>query len=69
MSEWHDEDPASPEEEHPHGGAGTTGLPDVDSALARLGDLDALPVDQHPGVFDDVHGRLRQALRGDQLEG
>lgn len=48
---------------------GATGLEDVDDALGRLAELDDLPVDQHPEVFEQVHGRLRQALRGDSSAG
>jgi hypothetical protein len=40
----------------------STGHPDVDAAVRRLGELDGLPVDRHGEVFDDIHGRLRDAL-------
>jgi hypothetical protein len=43
------------------GGAGT-GDARVDEALARLGDLDGLPVDEHPAVFEHVHRDLTAAL-------
>jgi len=42
-----------------------TGLPAVDDALARLGTLDELPVDEHPAVFESVHGSLRGVLGSD----
>jgi hypothetical protein len=34
----------------------------VDQALARLADLDGLPIDEHPAVFEAVHGGLTAAL-------
>jgi hypothetical protein len=51
---------AAPERTAP-GGAGT-GDARVDEALARLGDLDGLPVDEHPAVFEHVHRDLTAAL-------
>jgi hypothetical protein len=39
-----------------------TGDDRVDEALARLGDLGALPVDEHPAVFEHVHRGLTAAL-------
>ena len=39
-----------------------TGEPRVDDALARLGDLGTLPVDEHVGVFEDVQRRLHDTL-------
>ncbi len=39
-----------------------TGHPRVDEALARLGDLDALPTAEHADVYEDVHRRLHTAL-------
>jgi len=45
------------------------GLPDstsgdarVDAALARLDDLDEVPVHEHAEVFSDIHARLTAAL-------
>jgi hypothetical protein len=50
-----------------HGGARpATGDPRVDSALSRLDELAALPVTEHPPVFDDVHRRLADIL--DELD-
>ncbi len=42
-----------------------TGVPAVDDALARLTALDELPVDEHPAVFESVHGSLRGVLGSD----
>lgn len=39
-----------------------TGEPRVDAAIARLGELGGLPVDEHLDVFQDVHRRLHDAL-------
>jgi hypothetical protein len=34
----------------------------VDSALARLADLEELPVAEHVAVYDEVHRLLQDAL-------
>ncbi|GAA0931686.1 hypothetical protein GCM10009549_55450 [Streptomyces thermoalcalitolerans] len=39
-----------------------TGNAEVDAALERLGDADHLTTDGHLQVYEDVHGRLRDAL-------
>ena len=39
-----------------------TGEPRVDAALARLDELDGLPVTEHRAVFEDVHRRLKDVL-------
>jgi len=39
-----------------------TGHPRVDAALARLDELEGLPVTEHRAVFEDVHRRLRDVL-------
>lgn len=39
-----------------------TGEPRVDAALDRLGELAQAPVEEHPGILGDVHGRLTAAL-------
>ncbi|MDN5382996.1 hypothetical protein QEP66_12965 [Streptomyces sp. LB8] len=39
-----------------------TGDAEVDAALERLGDADHLTTDGHLQVYEDVHGRLRDAL-------
>ena len=41
-----------------------TGVEEVDDVLASLQALDASPVEEHPGVFERAHERLRQALDG-----
>ena len=42
----------------------TTGDERVDAALARLTELEQVPLTEHPAVFDDVHRRLQEALTG-----
>ncbi|HUJ08068.1 MAG TPA: hypothetical protein VLX31_18320 [Streptosporangiaceae bacterium] len=39
-----------------------TGEPRVDAALRMLGELDGLPVTEHPQVFERVHGQLVEVL-------
>ncbi len=39
-----------------------TGEPRVDAALSPLGELDELPVSEHPGVFDRIHEQLVEVL-------
>lgn len=39
-----------------------TGEARVDDALARLGDLDGMPVDEHVAVYEDVQRRLHDTL-------
>jgi len=39
-----------------------TGEPRVDEAVAELGRLSDLPLDEHVAVFEDTHTRLRQVL-------
>jgi|HubBroStandDraft_6_1064221.scaffolds.fasta_scaffold3037842_2 hypothetical protein len=48
-----DPGPATPE---------PSGEPRVDAALRRLGDLDSLPVSDHPPVFERIHGQLVEVL-------
>lgn len=40
----------------------TTGHAEIDTALRRLDELDGLPVEQHGEIYDELHGRLRDAL-------
>jgi len=47
-------------------GAEQTGVPAVDEALTVLEGLEERPVDEHPAVFESVHGALRSVLNGDQ---
>ncbi|MFI0901432.1 hypothetical protein [Streptomyces sp. NPDC020983] len=57
---WTGDAPARPE---PLGVAvAATGNADVDAALARLADADALPTQSHIEVYEDVHHGLRDAL-------
>jgi hypothetical protein len=43
-------------------GSGTTGDPQVDAALGKLADLAELPLNEHPAVFEQIHGALAGAL-------
>jgi hypothetical protein len=43
-------------------GPGTTGDPQVDAALDKLADLAELPLNEHPAVFEQIHGALAGAL-------
>ena len=43
-------------------GAEQTGVPAVDEALTALDGLEERPVDEHPAVFESVHGALRSVL-------
>jgi hypothetical protein len=54
--------PGQPVPERAAPGEAGTGDVRVDEALARLGDLDGLPVDEHPAVFEHVHTDLTAAL-------
>lgn len=47
-------------------GAEQTGVPAVDEALSALEGLEERPVDEHPAVYESVHGALRAVLTGDQ---
>jgi hypothetical protein len=42
-------------------GAGT-GDTRVDAAVEALGDLDAVPVSEHPAIFERIHGQLVEVL-------
>ncbi len=44
------------------GSAVITGDARVDQALARLGELDDLPLTEHAAVFEHIHGELTGAL-------
>jgi hypothetical protein len=41
-----------------------TGVQEVDAVLDSVADLDGTPVDEHVGVFEQAHERLRGALDG-----
>jgi hypothetical protein len=57
------EDPTEEPGLRPPGGVrSATGEPRVDAALARLDELEGLPVTEHRAVFEDVHRRLRDVL-------
>lgn len=34
----------------------------IDTLIANLDQLDELPIEQHPAVFDEIHAGLRDAL-------
>jgi hypothetical protein len=40
----------------------TAGDPRVDEAVARLGRLDGLPLDEHVALYEDLHDELRRVL-------
>jgi hypothetical protein len=42
-----------------------TGVERVDGALESLRGLDGVPIEQHPAVFESVHGALRDVLNSD----
>lgn len=42
--------------------AGMTGDPQVDETLRKLADLAELPLNEHPAVFEQIHGALTGAL-------
>lgn len=42
--------------------AGSTGVPAVDDVLGDLDRLAELSLDEHVGVFEQAHDRLRRAL-------
>ena len=44
------------------GGPPATGEPRVDAALSPLGELDELPVSEHPRVYDRIHEQLVEVL-------
>lgn len=48
-----------------NGAALSTGDAGVDAAVARLGELDALPLAEQVGVYEDVHRGLGEALNAD----
>jgi len=39
-----------------------TGMPDVDEVIAAVEDLEDRPIEEHVGVFETAHERLRRAL-------
>lgn len=41
-----------------------TGRPDVDEVLAAVEELQDRPIEEHVGVFETAHERLRRALDG-----
>jgi hypothetical protein len=43
-------------------GVAPTGHPGVDAALSRLEELAALPVEEHPAVYDDIHTTVHASL-------
>ena len=39
-----------------------TGDARVDEAVARLGELEGAPLDEHPVILGEIHDRLREVL-------
>ena len=39
-----------------------TGVAEVDEVIGSVKDLDSRPVEEHVGVFESAHERLRRAL-------
>ncbi|MDP9399110.1 MAG: hypothetical protein M3P96_15395 [Actinomycetota bacterium] len=55
--------------EQPGSGEGRDGsVAPATGALDRLPELDALPVHEHPGVYEDAHRRLQEALTDPEPE-
>ncbi len=54
--------PAETAEPPETAGPPATGEPRVDAALSPLGELDELPVSEHPGVYDRIHEQLVEVL-------
>lgn len=52
----------------PDGGGRDGGVASATGALDRLPELDALPVHEHPGVYEDAHRRLQEALTDPEPE-
>jgi hypothetical protein len=46
----------------PTGEPPATGEPRVDAAVSRLGELDELPLSEHPGVYERIHEELVEVL-------
>ena len=57
-----DAGPAAPSPEPLGVAVAATGHAEVDAAIERLADADALPTDAHIEVYEDVHRGLRDAL-------
>ena len=62
MTMPHDDHADAHGEEYAAARPGPLGDSRVDAALARLDDLQDRPVGEHADVYDDIHGRLREAL-------
>jgi hypothetical protein len=39
-----------------------TGVASADTAAQRLGQLDDAPLEEHVGIYEDVHRRLQEGL-------
>lgn len=42
--------------------SGETGNARINEAIANLDQLDELPIEEHPAIFDEIHAGLRDAL-------
>ena len=63
-----DEQPEPGEETTPEPGGpapttpASTGVPAADSAADRLAELESAPLEEHVGIYEDVHRRLQEGL-------
>ncbi|GAB2452505.1 hypothetical protein GCM10027062_36530 [Nocardioides hungaricus] len=56
------EDPGEPETVPPEPERVRTGVAGVDEAIIAVEELEERPLEEHVGVFETVHDRLRRAL-------
>jgi hypothetical protein len=56
------EDPAQPETVPPEPERVRTGVADVDEVITAVEELEERPIEEHVGVFETAHERLRRAL-------
>jgi hypothetical protein len=56
------EDPAEPETVPPEPERVRTGDSEVDDVIAAVEELEERPIEEHVGVFETAHERLRRAL-------
>lgn len=54
--------PEEPETVPPEPERVRTGVPDVDEVIAAVEELEERPIEEHVGVFETAHDRLRRAL-------
>lgn len=56
------EDPGAPETVPPEPERVRTGLGNVDEVITAVEELEERPLEEHVGVFETAHDRLRRAL-------